>query len=197
MKNAKIRRETTAKTKVKTKAETKTNAKAKAPVRAAAQKGSANGLKGTDPKRVRAILAGLDEAYPGATCALKHRNAFELLIATILSAQCTDVMRQPGHTNSFPEISHARGVGLRQSQRNRGRDPAHGILPQQNEIHHGREQKNPRGFFRHSAAHHGRAANAPRRGAQDRQRGAGYARLALPPASLWIRTWRASRNAST
>ena len=92
MKNAKIRRETTAKTKVKTKAETKTNAKAKAPVRAAAQKGSANGLKGTDPKRVRAILAGLDEAYPGATCALKHRNAFELLIATILSAQCTDVM---------------------------------------------------------------------------------------------------------
>ena len=47
--------------------------------------------KGTDPKRVRAILQKLNEAYPNVTCALNHRNAFELLIATILSAQCTDV----------------------------------------------------------------------------------------------------------
>jgi endonuclease-3 len=47
-------------------------------------------LKGTDPKRIRAILDGLDKAYPAATCALEHRNPFQLLIATILSAQCTD-----------------------------------------------------------------------------------------------------------
>jgi endonuclease III len=46
---------------------------------------------GTDPKRVAAILAGLDQAYPEATCELKHENAFQLLISTILSAQCTDV----------------------------------------------------------------------------------------------------------
>jgi len=46
---------------------------------------------GTDPQRVAAILAKLDEAYPNATCELNHKNAFELLIATILSAQCTDV----------------------------------------------------------------------------------------------------------
>ena len=46
---------------------------------------------GTDPKRVAAILAKLDEAYPNATCELNHKNAFQLLIATILSAQCTDV----------------------------------------------------------------------------------------------------------
>lgn len=45
----------------------------------------------TDPKRVAAILKGLDEAYPNATCELNHENAFQLLIATILSAQCTDV----------------------------------------------------------------------------------------------------------
>ncbi len=38
-----------------------------------------------------AILAKLDEAYPAVTCELTHRNAIELLIATILSAQCTDV----------------------------------------------------------------------------------------------------------
>lgn len=46
--------------------------------------------RGTDPARVRAILKGLDEAYPVATCALVHENAFQLLISTILSAQCTD-----------------------------------------------------------------------------------------------------------
>jgi endonuclease III len=46
--------------------------------------------RGTDPARVRAILERLEEAYPAATCALKHENPFQLLIATILSAQCTD-----------------------------------------------------------------------------------------------------------
>ena len=38
------------------------------------------------------MLKGLDEAYPNATCELKHENAFQLLIATILSAQCTDAV---------------------------------------------------------------------------------------------------------
>lgn len=46
--------------------------------------------RGTDPRRVRAILAKLEEAYPAATCALEHKNPFQLLISTILSAQCTD-----------------------------------------------------------------------------------------------------------
>ena len=43
------------------------------------------------PERVRQIVAGLDRLYPGATCALTHRSPWELLVATILSAQCTDV----------------------------------------------------------------------------------------------------------
>jgi endonuclease-3 len=42
-------------------------------------------------ERVAAILKGLDEAYPAAECALTHRSPWELLVATILSAQCTDV----------------------------------------------------------------------------------------------------------
>ena len=42
------------------------------------------------PERVRAILKALDEAYPNAVCALHHHSPWELLIATILSAQCTD-----------------------------------------------------------------------------------------------------------
>jgi endonuclease-3 len=36
------------------------------------------------------LLARLDELYPDVECALDHRNPFELLVATILSAQCTD-----------------------------------------------------------------------------------------------------------
>jgi endonuclease-3 len=40
--------------------------------------------------RVQVILNTLDEMYPDATCALIHRNPWELLVATILSAQCTD-----------------------------------------------------------------------------------------------------------
>lgn len=43
------------------------------------------------PERIKKILHLLDESYPGVTCALKHNNAWELLVATILSAQCTDV----------------------------------------------------------------------------------------------------------
>lgn len=42
-------------------------------------------------QKTRKIIAALKRAYPDAKCALNHSNAFELLIATILSAQCTDV----------------------------------------------------------------------------------------------------------
>ena len=42
------------------------------------------------PAAVRAILARLEEQHPGADTELHHRNAFELLVATILSAQSTD-----------------------------------------------------------------------------------------------------------
>jgi len=61
------------------------------PAREAAKARKQGRPAGTDPKRVAAILAKLDEAYPNATCELNHKNAFQLLIATILSAQCTDV----------------------------------------------------------------------------------------------------------
>jgi endonuclease-3 len=47
--------------------------------------------KGIEPKRVAEILKRLQAAYPKAECALHHGNAWELMVATILSAQCTDV----------------------------------------------------------------------------------------------------------
>jgi endonuclease-3 len=43
------------------------------------------------PERVRAIFDRLDQVYPNVTCALTHHSAWELVVATILSAQCTDV----------------------------------------------------------------------------------------------------------
>ena len=44
----------------------------------------------TSPERIAKILSGLQKAYPDATCALTHSSPWELLVATILSAQCTD-----------------------------------------------------------------------------------------------------------
>ena len=43
-----------------------------------------------DPVRVRAVIEQLQELYPDARCALDFRTPLELLVATILSAQCTD-----------------------------------------------------------------------------------------------------------
>ncbi len=47
-------------------------------------------VKPPEPKRVRAVLAALDRLYPKATCALHYKDPWQLLVATILSAQCTD-----------------------------------------------------------------------------------------------------------
>jgi endonuclease III len=57
--------------------------------------------------RVQKILQVLDEMYPGVTCALHHSNAWELLVATILSAQCTDKRVNevtPGLFRKYPTI---------------------------------------------------------------------------------------------
>src|SRR5579863_3749864 len=51
-------------------------------------------LKGYNPlapERIMEILKRLDQLYPNVTCALTHASAWELLVATILSAQSTDV----------------------------------------------------------------------------------------------------------
>ena len=57
--------------------------------------------------RLRQILGILDELYPNVTCALRHSNAWELLVATILSAQCTDERVNkvtPGLFAKYPTI---------------------------------------------------------------------------------------------
>jgi endonuclease-3 len=57
--------------------------------------------------RVAQILAMLDKMYPNVTCALHHENAWQLLVATILSAQCTDKRVNevtPGLFKKYPTI---------------------------------------------------------------------------------------------
>jgi endonuclease III len=43
-----------------------------------------------DRRRARALLKALRDAHPDATCALEHRDPYQLVVATVLSAQCTD-----------------------------------------------------------------------------------------------------------
>jgi endonuclease III len=80
----------------------KTSGRLPAPARSPKSAPRAAG-RGTDPARVRAILKGLDEAYPSVTCALDHKNPFQLLISTILSAQCTDVRVNEVTKTLFPK----------------------------------------------------------------------------------------------
>ena len=55
--------------------------------------------------QARQVVRGLKRLYPQVVCALVHDNPFQLLVATILSAQCTDRASQPGNAglvSSFP-----------------------------------------------------------------------------------------------
>jgi endonuclease-3 len=63
-------------------------------------------------RRARAarIAKLLARAYPDARCALDHRDAFELLIATILSAQCTDAKVNEVTAVLFPKYPTARAL---------------------------------------------------------------------------------------
>ena len=71
---------------------------AKEPVSAKVKRGKT--VKPLAPERVKEILDALEKTYPNVVCALTHHNAFELTIATILSAQTTDV----GVNKATPEL---------------------------------------------------------------------------------------------
>ena len=58
-------------------------------------------------ERIGKILAALDQLYPAATCALHDKDAWQLLVATILSAQCTDKRVNevtPGLFRKYPTV---------------------------------------------------------------------------------------------
>jgi endonuclease-3 len=77
--------------------------------RAAEPKASRKGYDPVAPGRVHEILNRLDQLYPAVTCALTHKTAWELLVATILSAQSTDVrvnMVTPIIFKKYPTVEH-------------------------------------------------------------------------------------------
>jgi endonuclease-3 len=62
----------------------------------------------TIPARALEILARLKREYPDAKCALNHSNPYQLLVATILSAQCTDVrvnLVTPAFFQAYPDAA--------------------------------------------------------------------------------------------
>jgi endonuclease-3 len=66
-------------------------------------------------ERVERILGCLDEMFPNVTCALRHRDAWQLLVATILSAQCTDErvnMVTPGLFRKYPTVRDLAAASL-------------------------------------------------------------------------------------
>ena len=93
--------------------------KAKPPKITVAKKKSAAGYDPLAPERVRQIIAALDQLYPKATCALTHRSAWELLVATILSAQSTDVrvnMVTPKLFEKYPTVQDFAALNPEQLQ---------------------------------------------------------------------------------
>jgi endonuclease-3 len=90
------------------KAKAVVGAKARAIVRSepvAAKKRAGKTQNPLASDRIAAILDALRKTYPGVVCALSHKNAWELTVATILSAQCTDVrvnLVTPALFKAFP-----------------------------------------------------------------------------------------------
>ena len=88
------------------------------------------GSKGKPDKemiaRARRLRRGLEKLYPDAHCELDYRDAYQLLVATILSAQCTDVrvnMVTPGLFKQYPSAKQLAGAdqeGLEEMIRSTG-----------------------------------------------------------------------------
>lgn len=75
----------------------------------------------TKDSRVKRILAKLKKRYPDAHCALEHNTAFQLLVATILSAQCTDVRVNkvtPGLFEKYPTPTAFASVNQKELEQN-------------------------------------------------------------------------------
>ena len=78
-----------------------------APAKTVAKAGKIKGYNPLAPERIQGILRDLDALYPQVTCALHHNNAWELLVATILSAQSTDANVNrvtPGLFAKYPTV---------------------------------------------------------------------------------------------
>ena len=75
----------------------------------------------SDPKRqARKVVRELKRLYPEPSCALVHENPFQLLVATILSAQCTDARVNMVTPDLFRRFPDARSIASADQERARG-----------------------------------------------------------------------------
>src|SRR5271163_3749899 len=92
----------------------------------AAKKKTGKTVNPLAPERIAAILDALRKTYPGVVCALNHKSAWDLTVATILSAQCTDArvnMVTPALFKAFPtptDFAHAPLVEIEEQIRSTG-----------------------------------------------------------------------------
>ena len=88
-----------------------------APAAARVRRPRAARYRRPDPERVAAVLDQLERLYPHAQTALTFQNPLQLLIATILSAQCTDARVNQVTPALFARYPDARGAGRGRSAR--------------------------------------------------------------------------------
>ena len=123
------------------------------------------------PERVQALLDRLAAAYPKAECALLHRNAWELLVATVLSAQCTDArvnMVTPSLFRKFPTPADFAAAALPEIEEE---IRSTGFYHNKAKSLSGAAKRLLCGVQRQGPAHDGGTADHSRRGSQDGQRG--------------------------
>ena len=87
-------------------------------------------------RRTGAIIAKLKTLYPDAHCELDYRNAYQLLVATILSAQCTDVRVNLVTPALFARWPDAYALARADPAELEAVDSFDRVLPQQDEESH-------------------------------------------------------------
>ena len=87
------------------------------------------GASGPRPTLAGQILDILEKTHPEARCALDYRNPFELSVATILSAQCTDERVNKVTPVLFDALPHRRGPGRGRPAEVEDDHPLHRLLP--------------------------------------------------------------------
>ncbi len=86
--------------------------------------------------RADEVVRRLRDEYPDARCALAHENAFQLLVATILSAQTTDERVNMVTPALFAKYPTAADLAHADPAERRDRDPVDRLLPLEDEEHH-------------------------------------------------------------
>ncbi len=139
-------------------------------------------------ERTMKIIAAFRRTYPNAHCELTYANPLQLLVAVILSAQCTDKRVNIDHAGAVQKISHRKRFRGRAARGTGAVHQVRRIFPQQGEEHPELLPQTRRASRRRSAAHDGGIARARRRRAQDGERRSRQCVRRRSSASSWTRT---------